>query len=118
MKKKILVFVAMAMLSACTKDLTKLNVDPKHPVTVPSYSLFTTAENLMANNMTSVSENDNIFRLIEQQWTEVTYLTESQYDIPGRSIADAVWDEFYTGPLTNFEKAKGFMKTDVPDAGT
>ncbi|HEY8929898.1 MAG TPA: SusD/RagB family nutrient-binding outer membrane lipoprotein [Mucilaginibacter sp.] len=117
MKKKILVFAAMAMLSACTKDLTKLNVDPKHPQVVPSYTLFTTAENLMANNMTSVSENDNITRLIEQQWTEVQYLTESQYNIPGRSIADGVWDEFYTGPLTNFEKAKGFMKTDVTDAG-
>ena len=117
MKKKILVFVAMALLTACTKDLTKLNVDPKHPQVVPSYTLFTTAQNLMANNMTSVSENDNITRLIEQQWTEVQYLTESQYNIPGRSIADGVWDEFYTGPLTNFEKAKGFMKTDVTDAG-
>jgi len=117
MKKKILVFVAMALLTACTKDLTKLNVDPKHPQVVPSYTLFTTAQNLMANNMTSVSPNDNITRLIEQQWTEVQYLTESQYNIPGRSIADGVWDEFYTGPLTNFEKAKGFMKTDVADAG-
>jgi hypothetical protein len=117
MKKKILVFVAMALLTACTKDLTKLNVDPKHPQVVPSYTLFTTAQNLMANNMTSVSPNDNITRLIEQQWTEVQYLTESQYNIPGRSIADGVWDEFYTGPLTNFEKAKGFMKTDVTDAG-
>jgi hypothetical protein len=84
---------------------------------VPSYTLFTTAQNLLANNMTSVSPNDNIFRLIEQQWTEVQYLTESQYNIPGRSIADNIWDEFYTGPLTNFEKAKGFMKTDVTDAG-
>jgi hypothetical protein len=117
MKKRILIFVAATLLTACTKDITKLNIDPKHPVTVPSYALFTQAENLMANNMTSVSENDNIFRLIEQQWTEVQYLTESQYNIPGRSIADNIWDEFYTGPLTNFEKAKGLMKTDVTDAG-
>ncbi|MES2108220.1 MAG: SusD/RagB family nutrient-binding outer membrane lipoprotein [Bacteroidota bacterium] len=117
MKKKILALAAIALFSACTKDLTKLNIDPKHPAAVPSYALFTTAQNLMANNMTSVSENDNIFRLIEQQWTEVQYLTESDYDIPGRSISDGVWDEFYTGPLTNFEKAKTFMKTDVTDAG-
>lgn len=118
MKKRILIFVAATLLTACTKDITKLNIDPKHPVTVPSGALFTQAENLMANNMTSVSENNNIFRLIEQQWTEVQYLTESQYNIPGRSIADGIWDSFYTGPLTNFEKAKGFMKTDVTDAGT
>jgi len=118
MKKRILIFVAATLLTACTKDITKLNIDPKHPVTVPSYALFTTAQNLMANNMTSVSENDNILRLIEQQWTEVQYLTESQYNIPGRSIADNIWDEFYTGPLTNFEKAKSLMKTDVTDAGT
>ncbi|MDP9081872.1 MAG: SusD/RagB family nutrient-binding outer membrane lipoprotein [Bacteroidota bacterium] len=118
MKKRILIFAAASLLTACTKDITKLNIDPKHPVTVPSYAVFTQAENLMANNMTSVSENDNIFRLIEQQWTEVQYLTESQYNIPGRSIADGIWDEFYTGPLTNFEKAKGLMKTDVTDAAT
>jgi hypothetical protein len=118
MKKSILIFAAATLLlTACTKDLTKLNTDPKHPQVVPSYTLFTTAENLMANNMTSVSENDNIFRLIEQQWTEVQYLTESQYNIPGRSISDGIWDEFYTGPLTNFEKAKTFMKTDVTDGG-
>ncbi|SHM43880.1 SusD/RagB family nutrient-binding outer membrane lipoprotein [Mucilaginibacter sp. OK098] len=117
MKKRILIFAAAALLTACTKDITKLNIDPKHPVTVPSYALFTQAQNQMAINMTSVSENDNIFRLIEQQWTEVQYLTESQYNIPGRSIADNVWDEFYTGPLANFEKAKSAMKIDVTDAG-
>jgi uncharacterized lipoprotein YajG len=41
MKKRILIFVAATLLTACTKDITKLNIDPKHPVTVPSYALFT-----------------------------------------------------------------------------
>jgi hypothetical protein len=118
MKKTTLILVLVSLLSACTKNITKLNVDPKHPSNVPSKTLFTTAELDMANNMTSVSEDDNIFRLIEQQWTEVQYLTESQYNLPGRVIPDNIWNEFYAGPLVNFDKAKQLMAKDVTDAGT
>ncbi|MDB5017605.1 MAG: hypothetical protein JWQ84_2437, partial [Mucilaginibacter sp.] len=118
MKKIALIFVLMSILSACTKDLTTLNVDPKHPSSVPSYSLFTNAERVMANTVISASVNLNIFRLIEQQWTETTYLNETDYQITYRRQPDLIWSTFYSGVLIDFEKTKSLMKTDVSDAGT
>ena len=106
------------LLSACTKDLTSLNTDPKNPATVPSYTLFTNAERVLTNTVTSASVNSNIFRLIEQQWTETQYLNETNYQLPSRRQPDALWTELYTNTLINFEKAKSFMATDVTDAGT
>ncbi len=118
MKKTALIFVLMSILSACTKDLPKLNIDPKNPSVVPSYALFTEAERLLTNTVTSSSVNLNIFRLIEQQWTETTYLNETDYQITYRKQPDAIWSALYTGALSNFEKAKSFIPTDVKDAAT
>jgi hypothetical protein len=118
MKKTALIFVIVSLLSACTKDITKLNNDPINPSVVPSYSLFTEGERLMANTVVSASSSLNIFRLIEQQWTETQYLTESRYDLRDDGIPDNIWDAFYAGALINLEKAKSTMKLDVKDAGT
>jgi hypothetical protein len=118
MKKIVLIFVLMSILSACTKDLTSLNVNPKHPPVVPSYSLFTNAERFLSNTVTSANVDSNIFRLIEQQWTETTYLNETDYQLTYRRQPDALWSGIYTRVLSDFEQAKSFMKTDVTDAGT
>jgi hypothetical protein len=118
MKKTTLIFVLLGLLSACTKDLTKLNVNPKQPAVVPSGTLFTDAERVMATEIITPNINDNTFRLIEQQWTETQYLNESQYDIQDRKIPDDIYSIFYVNALNNFEKAKQFMATDVTDAGT
>ncbi|MBS1524867.1 MAG: SusD/RagB family nutrient-binding outer membrane lipoprotein [Bacteroidetes bacterium] len=118
MKKKaiILGIAAATMLSACKKDLTSLNVNPKNPSSVPSYTLFTGAEHSLANTMTSSNVNLNIFRLIEQQWEETTYTDESNYNLKSRAIPDNVWNAFYSNVLVNLEQAKKVIPTDVTDA--
>ena len=118
MKKTTLIFVLLGLLSACTKDLTKLNVDPKNPSVVPSGTLFTDAERVMVTEIITPDINNNTFRLLEQQWTETQYLNESQYDIQDRTIPDDIYSTYYVNVLNNFEKAKQFMATDVSDAGT
>jgi hypothetical protein len=118
MKKIALILVLGTFLSACTKDLTKLNTDPKNPLVVPSYSLFTEAERLLSNSVTSASVSLNIFRLIEQQWTETQYLNETDYQLSYRKQPDFIWTQFYSGVLFNFQKAKTLIPTDVADAGT
>lgn len=118
MKKTALIFVMVSLLAACKKDITQLNVDPKNPANVPSYSLFTNAERVLSNTVASSNVNLNIFRLIEQQWTETTYLNETNYQLPSRNQPDAIWSALYTGVLGNFQRAKNLMLTDVKDAGT
>ncbi len=118
MKKTVLIFVLVSVLSACTKDLTKLNVDPKNPALVPSYTLFTQGERVLTNNMTSSNVNLNIFRLIDQQWQETTYTDESNYNLNTRQIPDNVWEAMYVQSLSNLNQAKKLIPTDVADAKT
>lgn len=116
MKKKAIILVLVSLLTACTKDIQKLNVDPKHPLAVPSYSLFTNAQHALVNTLTSSNVNLNIFRLIEQQWEETTYTDESNYNLNSRAIPDNIWDNLYTTVLANFEQSKKTIPTDVIDA--
>ena len=118
MKKLIICFVSILLFNACKKDLTDLNVDPKNPAIVPSYSLFTNAQRVTTNILTSSNVNLNIFRLIEQYWEETTYTDESNYDIVTRQIPDEVWDEFYRDALRDFDKAKMLIPTDVASTVT
>lgn len=110
-----MILVLVSLLAACTKDIQKLNVDPKHPSAVPSYSLFTNAQHALANTLTSSNVNLNIFRLIEQQWEETTYTDESNYNLKSRAIPDGIWDNLYPVVLANFEQARKSIPTDVPD---
>jgi len=118
MKKKAFFLVLAMALSACTKDLTSLNVDPKNPSSVPSASLFTGAEKVLSNTLASSNVNINIFRLIEQQWQETTYTDESNYDMTTRPIPDDLWNPLYSQVLINFQQAKSVLASDVSDAGT
>lgn len=118
MKKIAIILVLFAGLSACTKDLTSLNVDVKNPQTVPSYSLFTQAERTMASTASSSNVNLNIFRLIEQQWEETTYTDESNYDIVTRQIPDGLWNSLYRDVLFNMQQTKRLIPKDVSDPGT
>ncbi|WP_442588821.1 SusD/RagB family nutrient-binding outer membrane lipoprotein [Pedobacter sp. AW31-3R] len=115
MKKIILALVPALFLVACTKDLTELNVDPKRPEDVSSGSLFTYAQRQLVTTITSANVNLNIFRLIEQQWQETTYVSESRYNLTNRSIPDNLWDDLYQKVLNNLEASRGYMATDVPD---
>jgi hypothetical protein len=117
MKKIILTLVPALFILACTKDVTTLNVDPKRPANVSSASLFTSGQHNLVNTVTSANVNLNVFRLIEQQWQETTYIDESQYDFQTRNIPDNLWNNFYRTVLKNLEESKRIMPSDVTDAG-
>ena len=110
-----MILVLVSLLTACTKDIQKLNIDPKHPQNVPSYSLFTNAQHALVNTITSSNVNLNIFRLTEQQWEETTYTDESNYNLKSRAIPDNIWDGLYTNVLANLEQSKKTIPTDVTD---
>jgi hypothetical protein len=116
MKKSLYIALAVIMMiTACTKDLSQLNVDPKNPSTAPSYALFTNAQRAFSNTLTSPNVNLNIFRLIVQHWQETQYPEESQYDLGNRTINDNVWDALYRDVLRDLQEAKNLIPNDVPD---
>lgn len=116
MKKIFLALVAVLLIGACKKDVTTVNVDPKRPLTVSSASLFTNAQRRLVNTVTSSSVNLNIFRLIEQQWQETTYIDESQYDLQTRTIPDNLWNAFYRDVLKNFSESRTVAATEGKSA--
>lgn len=117
MKKILIVFsVSLFILGSCTKDLTSLNNDPKNPTSVPSYTLFSSAQKNLADALSSPNVNLNIFRLLAQQWTETTYTDESNYDLNQRNIPRGWWNTFYRDVLKNFDEAKKLIPTDVTNA--
>jgi len=116
MKKSLYIFfAALLMLTACTKDLEELNIDPKNPSTAPSYALFTNGQRSLSNTVTSNNINLNIFRVLVQHLQTTQYPEESNYDIGNRTVNDNLWDAFYRDALRDLEEAKNIIPTDVPD---
>src|SRR5215211_2177093 len=114
--KKILIFSALVILiSSCRKDLTSLNIDPKSPVAVPSYTLFSNAQLNLANNLATPNVNVNIWRLVAQHWTETTYPDESNYDLGTRNIPQNWFHALYRDVLNNFDQSKKLIPVDVVD---
>ncbi len=117
MKRLLIIPAILFLFSACRKDLSSLNVDTKRPKDVPSYTLFSNGVRNLSDLLATPNVNTNIFMLITQQWTEVTYVDESNYDLGTRKITDNWWRILYKNVLVNFEAARTYLATDVPDQG-
>lgn len=96
----------LLMLSACKRDITSINVNPKRPTTAPAGALFTSAQRNMANVLTSTNVNTNIFRLVVQYWQETTYTDESRYDITTRQQPAGLWNTIYRDVIRDLREAK------------
>lgn len=106
------------LVSSCS-DLSDLNVDDKNSSKVPASTLFTSAQKGIAEQVINTSVNKNIFRLVNQQWTETTYIDESIYQWTTRKIADNHWNAFFSGTTTNdgslydLIQAKSYVENEV-----
>lgn len=89
MKKTILILgiiFSIFALNSCESDITSLNEDPKHPSVVPSGALVASAQQELLNQMLTPNVNRNISRFFVQQWSQTTYVDESNYDMVSRPI--------------------------------
>ncbi|WP_154785198.1 MULTISPECIES: SusD/RagB family nutrient-binding outer membrane lipoprotein [unclassified Flavobacterium] len=105
--KKILLLISFAGIAfSCTSDITDINTDPKRPtVTRPEY-LFSNAEKKVVDQVVSTNVNNNVFRLLSQQWAETTYPDESQYNLSNRKIPDTHFLVLYRDVLADLHDAK------------
>ena len=103
---------AIFLLVSCKKNITDLNINPKQPQSVTSASLFSNASINLADVLASPNVNNNIFRLIAQQWSETTYPDETNYNLNGRSIADRWFATLYRSVLKNLKQAAIILETE------
>jgi hypothetical protein len=108
MKNIFAIFLVFLLFSSCTK-LEELNVNTKDPTNVPGESLFTAAQLNLSDQMITPNVNNNIFRMFVQQWTETTYIDESNYDIVTRPIPGNHWNVMYRDVLINFKESSKVM---------
>jgi hypothetical protein len=110
MKKIITISLIFLVFISC-KKLEDLNKNVKDPLTVPGETLFTNGQKKLFDQMVSSNVNFNIFRLVDQYWTEVTYVDESNYDLITRTIPDWHWRHLYEDVLKNFSDGKAFIQS-------
>ena len=117
MKKYIWALLPLVMLGACKKDFENLNTNPKLFPTVPAPTLITQAERVLSNALTSANVNNNVFRLVEQQWQETTYNDESLYNFDTRNINKQMWGSLFRDVLNNLKLAKDIIPGDPTVVG-
>jgi hypothetical protein len=105
MKKTLIYIITVVSLIACSNDLENLNVNTKDPSNVPGEALFTSAEKSLVDQMVNTNVNNNIFRLINQHWTETVYTDESNYDITTRAIPEQHWQFLYKDVLKDLDQS-------------
>lgn len=113
--KKYLILPAIALLSftSCTDEsYDDLNTDPINPSELPASFLVGNATVSLFDQMSSTSVNRNVFRLFAQQWTEVTYTNETNYNIKNRAIPDFHWGTIYRDVLLDLKSAKSLVEAD------
>lgn len=114
MKKIIYALGILVLTISCSEDnLTDLNRNEKNNEVVPAYTLFTSAIKTTADQVTNTNVNRNIFRLVNQQWTETTYTDEANYNWTTRKISDNHWTAYYAGPIADLTKAKKYLTEEV-----
>lgn len=115
-KNFLIMAIPLILLGGCSKDLTKLNNDPKNPTNISYAALFTRGQQQLSNLLTTADYDFNPMNFFEQYWQETTYLNESQYDIFYRGIPDADWNILYLNVLANLVQADSLAKIQVADA--
>ena len=109
------VIAMLGVLASCTKDMTKLNENPKVATTVQGEMLFSNAEKAFADAMTTPNVNSGIFELITQYWAETTYPQESQYDLGNRNIPLNWWNTLYRDVIMDFNRSIILMREQAAD---
>ncbi|AZA80713.1 SusD/RagB family nutrient-binding outer membrane lipoprotein [Chryseobacterium lactis] len=100
-------------VSSCQSDLTSLNNDPKHPSVLASENLLATALYQSSSYMDSPSVNLNNYRFFTQQWAEVQYPDETQYNLVTRNQPRNHFNGMYVYTLNNIKQAKANLRQEA-----
>lgn len=114
MKKFLPILLIFLLNISCKKNISILNGNDKLPTIVPPASLFAYGEKRLADLVSNVDVNFNIFNLVSQYWTQTTYTDESNYNITQRSIRDNFWGLLYVRTLRNFAEAAKLIPSQDP----
>ncbi|KAA0991655.1 SusD/RagB family nutrient-binding outer membrane lipoprotein [Dyadobacter aurulentus] len=112
MKRLIIFFLPILLMTACVDSLDDYNVDAKRPSEVPPVTLFSNALKGLADTLTSPNVNVNNYRLYVQHWATTTYLDEPRYNVTARTVPQAFWQGIYKGVISDLNEARRLLNAD------
>ena len=94
-------FIALTVISSCTKDFEALNTDPNNAVEIPAHLLLGTTQRVYMNVMHGVlgGTGGDMGSIWAQQWTKVQYNSEERYE-PRRGVIDNIWNTTYASVIS------------------
>lgn len=105
-------FISASIFTSCERDISQLNIDPKHPEVVPSKNLVVTSERYLADYWVTPSVNLNISRFFTQQWTETQYIDETNYNFITRNQPQNHFNTMYRDVLGPLKTASQFLANE------
>ncbi|MDR9373762.1 MAG: SusD/RagB family nutrient-binding outer membrane lipoprotein [Schleiferiaceae bacterium] len=111
MKKYLLILIGAITFASC-EDLTDLNENPKDPATVPAGNLLANAQVELVDYLSSTNVNVNTFRLWSQQWSQTTYVDESNYELVERDVNGTLFNTMYAQVLRDLQEAEKAIAND------
>src|SRR4051812_9538924 len=112
MKKYLIISISLFTLLACTKDISRFNVQTKSPGSVPPSTLFSNAVKTLTDGLASSNVNTNVYRLVVQHWATTTYQDEPNYDFTTRNIPQLWWNRLYRDVLVDLRESKRLIPSD------
>jgi len=109
MKKLLFAASAALAITSCTGDLTDLNVNGKAPEKVPAGALFANATMGFYDYASVQNVNQNNLRLWAQQWTQTTYVDESNFELTERDVNGSTYTRMYTTVIRDCEEARAAL---------
>ena len=109
MKKLLFAASAALAITSCTGDLTDLNVNGKAPEKVPAGALFANATMGFYDYVSVQNVNQNNLRLWAQQWTQTTYVDESNFELTERDVNGRTYTRMYTTVIRDCEEARAAL---------
>lgn len=116
--KKIIgsLLLSAILLQSCERDITTLNVDPKHAAAVPSANLIASTQQVLFDQMVTPSVNSNISRFFTQQWSETQYIDETNYNFVTRNQPQNHYNTLMRRVIQPLNVAKSQIQLEVESA--
>ncbi len=112
MKKLFIIITITLFLSACTKDITRFNVETKRASTIPPGPLFSNSIKSMSDGLASAAVGTNILRHFVKHWAQAVIQDEAQFDYVSRAVNDAWWTRIYRDVLNDLKEASNIISKD------
>lgn len=113
MKRIIIFFGVIMLVTSCGKDLEDYNIDPKNPESVAPEYMFSYAQYNLVKQFGDIDYNANVGRLWANYATQTTYIQEASYDAANRDIGGTIWDNVYTEALFELKRAKNTLRAQT-----